>query len=203
MMTMMRRTRRRVLCHLVWIVATAACATTPTPPPPPASADAAFHDLKLAVHDRRRDNLWQVLDRRTRDTWQVAWRARQASHQLIPLLEHEQVANDLDLRTLPKTPPARAEDLFDSSVADPDWARLADLLDPAVRLIEFGSDAEVLTPGGDRFVFRKGTDDAWGFTGFAELARQAAQHELLLLDRLARLVELQTPGLTPGSMPWN
>jgi hypothetical protein len=181
-------------------VTPAGCATAPPAFPP--SAQAAYVDLKGAVAARQRDLLWRTLDQRTRDTWQIAWRARRAAHELLPLLQHEHVASDPELQKLPAAPPARAQDLFSASFSDADWTDLHERFDPAARLIELGRDAEALTPTGERLSFRKAADGSWGFAGLAELARQGAQREMALLDRIGALLELQTPGLRPGSMPW-
>jgi hypothetical protein len=177
-----------------------ACGTAPPAFPP--SASAAFHDLTQVVRERKRADLWRLVDQRTRDTWQIAWRARRASHELLPLLDREDIGRDPELRALPPAPPARAEDLFTASLSDPDWVHLGEDLDPRAQLIELGTDAQVLSASGERLAFRKAADGSWGFTGFAEPARQSAQRELVLLERIGRLVALATPGLLPGSMPW-
>jgi hypothetical protein len=176
------------------------CASAPPPLPP--SAEAAYRDLKSVIRAQQRESLWRILDGRSRETWQVAWRARRAAYELLPLLDRDDVARDPELRALPPQPPPRAEDLFAASVTTPELTSLQGDLDPAAPLIELGSDAQVLTASGERLPFRKASDGTWGFSGLAEPARQAAQRELGLLDRVGRLVALQRPGLLPGSMPW-
>jgi hypothetical protein len=180
--------------------ATYACAT----PAPPRfdNAERAYRGLQQAVRARSRAELWPLLDPRTRDTWQVAFRARRASYELLPLLDRDDVANDPELRRLPPLPPARTEELFAASLSDPELAHLGDDLDPKAPVLEMGPDAQVLSATGERVPFRKAGDGTWGFSGLAESARQAAQRELGLLDRIGRLVAVQRPGLLPGSMPW-
>jgi hypothetical protein len=177
-----------------------ACASAPPPRPP--TAEAAYRELQTSVRAHQRDSLWRILDGRSRDTWQVAWRARRAAYELLTVLDRDDVARDPELRALPALPPARPEDFFVASLSDPELAQLGEDLDPAAPLIELGADAQVLTASGERLPFRKASDGTWGFSGLAEPARQAAQRELGLLDRVGRLVALQTPGLLPGSMPW-
>jgi hypothetical protein len=190
----------RLLLGACLVAGAAACGTTP--PPHPISAESAWGDLRRAVTARVRGDLWRTLDARTRATWQIAWRTRRAMYEMLPLLEREQIVGDPELRALPPTPPARVEDFFTASFSESDWTDLAARFDPAARLIELGKDAEALTPTGDRLTFRKASDGSWGYAGLAELARQTAQRELAMLDRVGALIELQTPGLRPGSMPW-
>lgn len=189
-----------VLAAVIVASGFAACATTP--PPLPANADIAYRELQQAVRTRQHGELWRVLDRRTHATWQIAWRARRAAYELMPLLDREMIANDRELRALPAAPPVRVEDMFNASIGEADWAQLAAQFDPAARVIELGADAQALSPTGDRLAFRKASDGTWGFADLGELARQAAQRELALVDRLARLLEMVTPGLPPGSLPW-
>lgn len=192
--------QRLLLAALCAPAALGACGTAPPAHPP--SAEIAYGDLRRAVQERTRDHLWRTLDARTRDTWLIAWRTRRAIYEMLPVLEREQVNGDPELRALPPAPPARAEDFFVASFSEADWKDLAARFDPAARLIELGKDAEALTPTGDRLTFRKSGDGTWGYAGLAELARQTAQRELAMLDRLGALIELQTPGLRAGSMPW-
>jgi hypothetical protein len=191
---------RLLLTALFAATTLGACGTAPPAHPP--SAEIAYGDLRRAVHDRTRDSLWRTLDGRTRDTWLIAWRTRRATYEMLPLLEREHVNGDPELRALPPAPPPRPEDFFVASFSDSDWADLAARFDPAARLIELGKDAEALTPTGDRLTFRKSGDGTWGYAGLAEVARQTAQRELGMLDRVGALIELQTPGLRSGSMPW-